>query len=50
MEVPRAPTIYVIALTEGKYYVGRSDLPEERIMAHFSGDGSIWTKTYTPQK
>lgn len=50
MEVPRTLAIYVIALSEGKYYIGRSELPEERILDHFSGSGSTWTKTYPPQK
>lgn len=40
--------IYVLHLEEGKYYVGKSNNPEERIKQHFNGNGSGWTKKYKP--
>lgn len=47
MEEPREIYLYVLALKEGKYYVGASDVPKERIMSHFTG-GSAWTRKYEP--
>ena len=41
--------IYVLALDQGKYYIGRTRLPVERINEHFNGSGSGWTKKYTPR-
>lgn len=46
----RTTTIYVMALTQGKYYVGRSDAPDDRILSHFAQNGSVWTKMYPPER
>lgn len=42
--------VYVLKLEDGKYYVGKSDDPEQRIKSHFSGSGSTWTREYPPIK
>jgi cellular nucleic acid-binding protein len=42
--------VYVLKLEDGKYYVGKSDDPEQRISRHFSGFGSAWTREYSPIK
>lgn len=43
-------TIYVLELEQQKYYVGktRSSLPLERVLDHFRGEGSAWTRRYKP--
>ena len=40
--------IYVLRLAEGKFYIGKSGLPENRILDHFSLCGSVWTRKYNP--
>jgi len=40
--------IYILELKEGKYYIGKSDDPSNRILDHFKGNGSTWTKKYEP--
>ena len=49
---PRETYVYVLALKEGKYYIGASDIPKERIMSHFGkksrDDGAVWTRKYEP--
>lgn len=40
--------IYVMRLQEGKYYVGKSSDPNQRISEHFAGNGSAWTQKYSP--
>lgn len=40
--------IYILKLECGKYYVGQSKNFRERIKKHFSGQGSAWTKKYSP--
>ena len=40
--------IYILKLEQGKYYVGKSNTPLDRILSHFNGKGSVWTKKYTP--
>ena len=42
-------TIYTLKLENGKYYVGRSNVPKNRILNHFSQNGSEWTKLYKPK-
>lgn len=42
--------IYILELKDGKYYVGKSNNPDARILDHFKGSGSIWTKKYEPIK
>lgn len=49
MEQPRETHLYVLALKEGKYYIGASDVPKERIMSHFRGvTPAAWTRKYEP--
>jgi predicted GIY-YIG superfamily endonuclease len=43
-------SIYVLSLENGKYYVGRTEKPNERINQHFTGEGSEWTKKYKPKE
>ncbi|SUZ92747.1 uncharacterized protein METZ01_LOCUS45601 [marine metagenome] len=42
--------IYVLKLTHNKYYVGRSKNINNRILSHFSNNGSVWTRKYKPIK
>jgi len=39
-------TIYVLSLELGKYYVGKTEHLDNRIMEHIQGTGSEWTKLY----
>jgi hypothetical protein len=41
-------SIYVLRLIRGKYYVGKSSNPYNRIRDHFNKKGSAWTKKYSP--
>jgi hypothetical protein len=43
-------TIYILKLREGKYYVGKSDNVQKRFEQHLEGNGSAWTKKYSPIK
>ncbi len=40
--------IYILKLTENKYYIGKTATPEFRIESHFNFNGSAWTKKYKP--
>lgn len=42
--------IYTLELVNGKYYVGKSKNIQNRILQHFSDNGSSWTKSYKPVK
>lgn len=42
--------IYTLQLESGKYYVGKSKNITNRILQHFSEQGSSWTKSYKPIK
>jgi predicted GIY-YIG superfamily endonuclease len=42
--------IYILKLVKGKYYIGKSLNPENRISNHFELKGSSWTKKYPPIK
>ena len=42
--------IYVLRLSRGKYYVGKSDDPAKRFEDHLRGNGSTWTRKYKPLK
>jgi len=42
--------IYTLQLVDGKYYVGKSKDPIERIYNHISDTGSAWTQKYKPMK
>lgn len=43
-------TIYVLLLSGGKYYVGKTDNIHGRIQDHFSGRGAAWTREHAPLK
>jgi hypothetical protein len=40
--------IYILSLTEGKYYIGKSKDPYKRLSYHLEGKGSEWTRLYKP--
>ena len=40
--------VYILHLTNNKYYVGESINPQKRIKDHFNGRGSTWTKINKP--
>lgn len=40
--------IYILKCIENKYYIGKSTKDIERIIEHFSGNGSAWTQIYKP--
>ncbi|VBB17723.1 hypothetical protein YASMINEVIRUS_186 [Yasminevirus sp. GU-2018] len=42
--------VYVIELTDGKFYVGKSRSVSSRLEDHFVGHGSAWTQKYKPVK
>lgn len=42
--------LYVLELSNGKFYVGQSQDPDRRIRKHFSGSGSEWTRQHPPVK
>ena len=44
------PTIYVLKCAKGRYYIGKTDRPiKERIIEHFTRNGSEFTKKFIPQ-
>ena len=43
-----ATNIYILRLDQGKYYIGKSDRVDKRLIDHVSGDGSAWTAKYKP--
>ena len=44
----RVNKVYVLELESGKYYIGESINPKNRIKSHFEGSGSLWTRLYPP--
>jgi hypothetical protein len=42
--------IYILKLTKGKYYVGKTSNPRFRLLNHFNSNGSSWTNIYKPVK
>jgi predicted GIY-YIG superfamily endonuclease len=40
--------IYVLKLRAGKYYVGKTMNPDNRMDQHKNGNGAMWTKLYQP--
>src|SRR5579872_4286127 len=43
--------IYILVLTEGKYYVGITQKNvDKRFEEHLNGEGSLWTRKYKPLK
>ena len=43
-------TVYVLALTDGCYYIGYTLGLVNRMNLHFSGKGAYWTKLHPPIK
>lgn len=43
-------TIYVLELSDGKYYVGKTTNMTKRYSQHASGTGSRWTQRYPPKR
>jgi predicted GIY-YIG superfamily endonuclease len=41
-------SIYVLALEQGKYYIGKSRHVGRRYQEHVNGMGSAWTRLYKP--
>lgn len=39
---------YILRLNNGKYYVGKTDSIEERMIEHYSGGGAKWTQLHYP--
>ena len=46
--LPKKKQVYVLELESGKYYIGESINPKNRIKSHFDGNGSLWTRLYPP--
>lgn len=42
--------IYVLELTDTKFYIGKTTNPEFRLNSHFNSQGSEWTIKYNPIK
>ncbi len=42
--------IYVLELSNGKFYIGRTKNPDHRLSDHFESNGSGWTKLHPPVK
>lgn len=40
--------MYALELEHGKYYIGKSDNPIQRIDSHVFGQGSAWTRMFKP--
>lgn len=40
--------VYILALENGRFYVGHTRNFPRRMEAHFTGRGSYWTKRYRP--
>ena len=41
-------TLYVLRLTGGKYYIGKTDDVLKSYEEHLAGSGSAWTRLYPP--
>lgn len=41
-------TIYIIKCENGKYYVGKTNNIQKRLLDHFTNNGSEWTKMHKP--
>ena len=48
MDTINTNSIYVLELSNDKYYVGLSENPNQRIAKHLNGNGSTWTKKHKP--
>uniref|UniRef100_A0A6C0C9M2 CCHC-type domain-containing protein n=1 Tax=viral metagenome TaxID=1070528 RepID=A0A6C0C9M2_9ZZZZ len=40
--------VYILKLTDDKYYVGKSNDPSQRYLDHATESGSAWTRKYKP--
>ena len=40
--------VYVLRLEGGRFYIGSTASLAKRIVAHYGGEGSKWTKLYPP--
>jgi predicted GIY-YIG superfamily endonuclease len=40
--------IYILKLTDNKYYIGKTNNLDKRLNEHFDGQGSEWCKLYKP--
>jgi hypothetical protein len=45
-----ASKIYLIELENEKYYVGKTNMIDRRVLEHFTGNGSKWTQLHKPIK
>jgi predicted GIY-YIG superfamily endonuclease len=43
-----SPLIYVLELTDGKYYIGITLDFNKRLAQHISGQGAKWTRLWKP--
>jgi hypothetical protein len=41
-------TVYILKLEDNKYYVGKTENINKRVLEHFTNNGSEWTKKYKP--
>ena len=48
--IPCVLLTYVLELQDGKYYVGITSSLNTRLGAHWSGQGSKWTRLHKPVK
>lgn len=45
------PTVYVLKCKNKRYYVGKTNrILSDRVVEHFTGNGSEWTRLYNPVK
>ncbi len=42
--------IYLLELEGNKYYIGKTNVLKDRVIQHFSGKGSKWTKLHKPKQ
>ena len=42
--------VYVLELENNKFYIGYSENVNNRLLNHFNGGGSTWTKLHKPVK
>ena len=40
--------VYALKLENNKWYIGKSDNPENRFLSHKNGTGSAWTRLHKP--
>ena len=40
--------IYILKLENDKWYIGKSDNPQQRYLSHINGAGSAWTSRHKP--